>query len=76
MIIAGRKELIRKWLLFILGIITFYSFIFIVTPLITNHLLQKQYVKVKNLDLDCTPLLYTESEEGMEAIYRLSNSDL
>lgn len=61
-----------NWIKLVLGLLLCYLFIFVFTPYMTNQLFSKQYKPIIEADLDCTPLLYTESEEGMEAIYRLS----
>lgn len=62
-----------NWIKLILGLALCYLFIFVLTPYMTNQVLSTQYKPIIEADLDCTPLLYTESEEGLDAIYQLTS---
>ena len=70
------KQLIHleKTAQLVLGFFLIGMFIFVISPTLTDHLLKREFEQIRNQELDCTPLFYTESEEAMEAIYHLSKN--
>ncbi len=53
------------------GLFLIFVFIFFAAPLLTDEILKDEFKQIKNAELDCTPLFYTESEEAMRAVYSL-----